>query len=110
MIDELTELLDDFQRQANRSRCFDHIVNLVVKSLLWQFDVIKAKVDDALDEAECALLELAEGLEMYGDDEGEDNVNGLVDEREQLLENKLEELRESVQPVKLVLVKVSAVS
>ncbi|GBE78938.1 hypothetical protein SCP_0201350 [Sparassis crispa] len=111
MIDELAELLEGFQGQANRSRCFDHVVNLVAKSLLRQFDLPKGKADDVLDDAERALLELAKDLNMdvpKGDDEEEDradNIEGLEDERDGLSPEEIQELEESVQPVKLVLVK-----
>jgi hypothetical protein len=51
MIDELVDLLPRFPGQANRCRCFLHIVNLIAKTLLKQFDVPKKGVDAALDEA-----------------------------------------------------------
>ncbi|KAA1479016.1 hypothetical protein DENSPDRAFT_751612, partial [Dentipellis sp. KUC8613] len=43
MVDELAELIDGFSGQVARTRCFAHVVNLVAKSLLRQFDVPKAK-------------------------------------------------------------------
>ena len=48
----------------NRTQCFLHILNLVAKSLLQQFDV-KQKVSDEeiLSPEEEALLELAEGID-----------------------------------------------
>ncbi|TFK47878.1 hypothetical protein OE88DRAFT_1608415, partial [Heliocybe sulcata] len=38
MIKELPNLLPDFPGDANRVRCFLHIVNLVAKSILKLFD------------------------------------------------------------------------
>ena len=38
MIEELEHLLNDFPGAANQMRCFAHIINLVVKSILRQFD------------------------------------------------------------------------
>ncbi|KAG1722531.1 hypothetical protein EDD22DRAFT_760423, partial [Suillus occidentalis] len=52
MVNELSDLLEDFPGETNRTRCFLHIVNLVAKTLIRQFDVPKAKVDTIMDEAE----------------------------------------------------------
>jgi hypothetical protein len=62
MIDELVDLLPNFPGSANRCRCFFHIVNLIAKSLLKQFDVPKKSADAALDNAERELINLAEEL------------------------------------------------
>jgi hypothetical protein len=64
MIVELMDLLHNFPGEANRTRCFAHIINLMAKSLQWQFDVPKKKADSALDEAEKTLLELVEGIDL----------------------------------------------
>ena len=62
MIVELMDLIHNFPGEANCTRCFAHIINLVAKSLLRQFDIPNKKADSALDEAEKILLELAKGL------------------------------------------------
>ncbi len=59
----LQHLLDDFPGAANQTRCFAHIINLVVKSILRQFDVPKTKAKEALDEASKVLLHIAEDIE-----------------------------------------------
>ncbi|KAI0359342.1 hypothetical protein OH77DRAFT_1368363, partial [Trametes cingulata] len=41
MVNILGERLDGFEGSVGRVRCFAHIINLVVKSLLRQFDVPK---------------------------------------------------------------------
>ncbi|RDX54668.1 hypothetical protein OH76DRAFT_1315606, partial [Lentinus brumalis] len=38
MIEEIARLLPFFEGQYHRVRCFSHIVNLVAKSMLRQFD------------------------------------------------------------------------
>ena len=43
MIDSLSTIMADYPGEANRSRCLAHIVNLVVKIILRQFDVSKKK-------------------------------------------------------------------
>ena len=68
MITELVDLIWNFPGDANRTRCFAHIINLIVKSLLKQFDVPKKKAGEALDEAENALCELAEGIDLGMED------------------------------------------
>jgi hypothetical protein len=117
MMDALTELLKKFPGESNRIRCFLHILNLVAKSLIRQFDIPKAGADAALDEAEAELFSLAGTLEdeeleaqaCADNDEENDNDEGWVDEVEQMLPVDREELDQSVRPIKLVLVKVSTV-
>jgi hypothetical protein len=63
MMEALGDLLPGFIT-SNRARCFTHILNLVAKSLLKQFDVeTKPEVDDGLNEEERGFLDLAEDLE-----------------------------------------------
>jgi uncharacterized protein with von Willebrand factor type A (vWA) domain len=121
MIDKLAELLENFPGPSNRTRCFLHIINLVTKTLLKQFDLPKKAAEDALDDAEKELLDLAEGLDSeplasetsaseLGDEENEpqnDNMEGWVDEMQKLSEDERVELMDEIQPIKLVLVKVS---
>ena len=91
MINELTNLLDDFPSPANQTQCFTHILNLVVKSVLHQFDLPKSKGDRILDDGAQELLSLAGNIEFEEDElarrdgkEGEenedDNVEGWIDE------------------------------
>ena len=81
MIVELSELITKFPGPANQIRCFLHILNLVVKSIIKQFDSPKTqsgKLDDA-------LLELAGDLDdeelqeqrNANDDEDDDNLGGM---------------------------------
>ena len=115
MVVELFNLLPDFPGAANQTRCFLHVLNLVVKSSLRQFDVPKMNnevLDDALDElaklagnieqeeAECREVNSDEG------DEDDDNVDGWIDERANMTDEEKEELNEAVQPIRLVLTKV----
>lgn len=112
----------------NRTRCFTHILNLVAKSLLRQFDVsLKLSGNNSnednpeieLTAEEEELLELAEGLHqeeltMAQQDEGnndedgtdEDDEEGWVDELDELSVEEREELKLHIRPVSHVLVKV----
>ncbi|GBE88184.1 putative AC9 transposase [Sparassis crispa] len=100
MIDELVKLIDSFKGQANRSHCFDHIINLVAKTLLRQFDVVPRKATATLDEAEKVLLELAKDLEVdvNEEDAGEEDANDL------------DGWQDDVHPVKLVLIKLRKIA
>jgi len=112
MIDELVDLLPNYPEAANRCRCFLHIVNLIAKTLLKQFEVLKKDVDTALDAAKQELLELAAGADMeelvtvvergLGDNEDVDDMDGWVNELNLLSDDENEELRQSIQPVRLV--------
>lgn len=124
MIKNLGELIDDFPGAANQTRCFLHILNLVVKSILQQFDLPKKKetsgndlddetdkTDETLNQAAEELLKLAgdvdiEGNLMANDEEEDDNDEGLIDEREEMTEDELKNLSASVAPVRLLLTKV----
>jgi hypothetical protein len=52
MIKELADLLKNYPGEAGHTQCFTHIINLVAKSIIRQFDIPKGKVDKALDDAE----------------------------------------------------------
>ena len=124
MVKELANLLDDFPGPANQTRCFLHILNLVVKSIIRQFDLPKSKKtsddededDPTLDAATAELLKLAADIDLEeqitvsaGDDEvTDDDDEGWIDEREDMTEDELKELAASVQPVRLLLTKVTS--
>jgi hypothetical protein len=119
MINELTDLLNKFPGAANRTRCFAHIINLVAKSIIKQFDVPKADPNEVLDDAAKELATLATDLDIEersaqesrwfeDDDENEDDsLDGWADVRSELSDRERKALDESLQPVRLVLVKVS---
>jgi hypothetical protein len=117
MVKELKDLLPNFPGPANQTRCFTHILNLVVKSILRQFDVPKMKVGEVLDEALRELANIAGNIELEeaedrqgngaeNDSEEDDNIEGWIDKRELLTEEEKIELDEAVRPVRLVLTKV----
>ena len=41
MVSELEKMLPEFPGEAARTRCFAHVVNLVAKSVIKQFDAPK---------------------------------------------------------------------
>jgi hypothetical protein len=116
MIDALADLVIAFPGAANRTRCFAHILNLVVKVILRQFDVPKSKANEELDLASRALAELAGDIEMEGkvmdesvdDDDDDDKEVGWVDPRDGMSQDDQDDLDLSVRPLRLVLVKVSS--
>jgi hypothetical protein len=122
MIDKLARRLLDFPGRSNRARCFTHILNLVVKSIMHQFDVPSTK-SAVTDKWTHELNELAgdieaEELETQAEEENSqdeldeegpcpDNDEGWVDERDDMSEEEINELEESIQPIRVLLTKVS---
>ena len=118
MIDGLQNKITTFPRDENRALCFNHVIALVAKSSICQFDIPKGQADAALDEAERELNELAEGIDiedekMRAEWEGTDNEDdnddndGWVDEVGHLLVANHADLEVNIMPMRLVLVKVS---
>ena len=115
MIEELADLLDDFPGETNRTRCFTHVINLVAKSIIKQFDVPKTQAGDVLDGAAkelaalnvCLDIEELTSREADQNDIDEDNIEGWHDTRQDLSDEEREILDKSLQPVRLVLVKAS---
>ncbi len=94
MIKELAKRLDLFPGPENQTRCFAHVLNLIVKSVIWQFDILKAQQNQALDESTQELQALAVdidheeqatrvGVEIGSDKNGDDNMDGWIDERDE---------------------------
>ncbi len=101
-----------------------HIVNLVAKSIIRQFNIPKKQDDGHLDKVEQELHNLAGDVdleneeaeelmaqcqidgEIHMEDEKDDNVEGWVDEVMLLSPSERERVEEDIQPVKLILVKV----
>jgi hypothetical protein len=87
MIDEIPNIIKTFSGDENRARCFNHIVALVAKSTVHQFDIPKGLANAALDEVERELQELAEGIDIEDKQtqdkwEGPDNEGGEGDDVE----------------------------
>lgn len=117
MIRQLELLIDKFKGQGSQTRCFAHILNLVAKSIIRQFDVPKAQANNIFDEPTTALMELAADIDVEeqemaesrddGDDGEEDeNTEEWVDERDTMTTEQLAALDKSVHPVRMMLVKV----
>jgi Ran GTPase-activating protein (RanGAP) involved in mRNA processing and transport len=126
MVSHLATLVDAFPGAANQTRCFTHILNLVAKSVLRQFEAPtrKEKGGDVLDDAAKELAAIFDELEDVeeedgakdfnaGEDTGEndehedDDNDGLVDVRGRMSKEELAGLEKSVKPFRLVLTKVS---
>ena len=130
MIKELTARLEAFPRAANQVRCFLHIVNLVAKGILCQFEPPKSKKQgqDIFEDGAAELATMSVDIEDSGevleedleadveddvdddvedDDVEDDDVEGLEETREGMSPDEVKKLEEEVKPVRLVLVKVS---
>ena len=121
MTEELRSLLPALSH-GNRAQCFARILNLVAKSLLRQFDIVKKpETDDDLIDEERESLDLVEGLDAEeltsvtaaleagaedGDVEDDEELEDWVDEVAELTLEERKNLQENICPVKTVLVKV----
>ena len=119
MIKELAKLLTEFS-VVNHTCCFLHVVNLVAKSLIRQFNIPKKAGDQELSDDDHELYEVAKNVnleatataahdnEQGDDDEGEnDNTEGWIDEQDELTAKEHQQLLASTRPFKLALAKVS---
>jgi hypothetical protein len=123
MVAHIASLVPDFPGPANQTRCFTHILNLVAKSILRQFDVKKTggdspEINDASNALAALALELDSGsVSLVGDDddegdeddEGDDNDEdgGLGDGRGGMSQEEVAELEASIVPIRLMLTKVN---
>ncbi|KAF5359917.1 hypothetical protein D9758_013966 [Tetrapyrgos nigripes] len=134
MIESLEERLTGWAGRASRTRCFAHIVNLVAKSLLKLFDTAPKKAKEAAEEAQNVwaglgdeleteeddetIAKLAEGMDLedvvtqlcQADNTEDDDIDGLVDELEEMSAEERKELEQCIKPVKIVLVKLRRIS
>lgn len=128
MVRELGAAIEGFSGPGHQIRCFAHILNLVAKTIISQFDTKSGTAggDSTRDSAAAAkqaaaLAEIVAGLDMDSveveveaevegegdDDELDDEVDAWIDERCDLSDEEKDELRENVLPLKLILAKVS---
>ena len=115
MLREMEKRLPKYSSK-NHVRCFLHIVNLIAKALVNQFDVREGPGDDQeLDDLEDASDdsdsdEEEGGTVTYSEDEDEDldddDPNDSVDARPFLSQEEQRNLTKSLRPVKLLLTKV----
>ena len=121
MIAHLSEKLDAFPGEPNRTRCFAHILNLVAKCVMKQFDAPKKKKTtrnggegEGPDEEDVEIGLLSEVESEIDGDNGEEGLDGGDDDSEEVPDGRegmnaaeVRVLEESVKPVRHVLTKVS---
>jgi hypothetical protein len=126
MIDHMATIIADFPGKANRVRCLAHIVNLVVKIILRQFDVSVTKekekpaADDNGEELDIPEDDEEELVRVLDKEEKEmDEGNGTDDDEddetlvrdvqmiEDAMEDMIKEVSKAAKPVRQVLYKVS---
>ena len=120
MVDELVERLPAFPGATNRVRCFAHVVNLIAKSLIRQFDVDADKEAAAQGADERELAELTEDFEAEEAETQKEDVAGGGGEQDdpddeynamkELSAEERAEFEAGIRPVKLVLAKVCQIS
>jgi hypothetical protein len=121
MIEHLARRLEDFPGDPNRARCFTHILNLVVKTIMHQFEVPQKwrRWDSHSDDITRDLLDLAGDIDVEEeeteaeqedgseDGRGHDNNEDWIDERGNMITEEIDELEAHVRPVTVVLTKVN---
>ncbi|KAG1777141.1 hypothetical protein EV702DRAFT_970247 [Suillus placidus] len=117
MTAKLEDLVAHFGGESARTHCFLHVVNLIAKSLIKEFDLPKKKADEVLSRAEEDMQEFTTDIEWEdqitvaenrdGDPNSDkfDNTEGWVDEMSELMDVKRKELQTNIQPIRLLLVK-----
>jgi hypothetical protein len=138
MVETLATIMSHFSGEANRARCLAHIVNLVAKIILRQFDMSKKKkkkekvpdlpVSDDADNNE-AIVDGAEDDDEFDDemnrtldkeekemDEGDDDDDEESEKlerdteiMEKVMEEEIERVAKKVKPVRQTLYKVRGV-
>jgi len=113
MIDCLRDIMKVFPGDANHSRCFNHVITLVAKRMVRQFNVNPKEANAELDEAEQALRDLAEGIEseelmMRGSQDADDEEDDDKVDEEEVFEEKMSP-EDRAELERLVLVKVGQV-
>ena len=112
MTDELAGLIVHFGGDLTQTQCLLHIINLVAKTVMKEFDV----QDDG--EGADDLTMLAEGIdagdlwvieEWEGCGDKINDVDGWIDEILLLMANERVRLEGKIHPVKVALVKVSEI-
>lgn len=123
MIDQLARHLEEFPGAPNRARCFTHILNLVVKTIMHQFEAPQnwRRWDSRSDDITRDLLDLAGDIDMeeqeteaeqedLEDGPCHDNNEDWIDERGNMITEEIDELEAHVRPVTVVLTKVNHAS
>ena len=102
MVKELEKTLVNFPGEASWTRCFCHIINLVAKSVIMQFDV----PNDANLAGQMEVEEARQQLKDKQENKDTDDDEGWVDEHAEMSAVELAVLDCDVLPARCVLTKV----
>jgi len=91
MIHQLEELIDKFKGEESQTCCFTHILNLITKSIIQQFDIPKAQADKVFDEVTTALMELAGNIDAEEQKMAESIDDSNNDKEDKYLEDWVDE-------------------
>ncbi len=118
MVDALATRISSFPGQAHRVRCFAHVVNLVAKSLLKQFEPAKKSTSDTSgDDGETFLIDFTEGIDLedaettapeddLDSNQDKDNTDGFINELTEMDAFEREAFELETKPVRTALLKV----
>ena len=117
MIAHLSEVLDDFPGTTNQTLCFAHTLSIAAKAILKQFNAPKRKNNEGLDITAQAFADLTreldieeqsaqESQEVEDDDKDDQPLDSWDNFCDGLMEEEVEDLDASIQPVRSMLSKV----
>ncbi len=116
MVEELAQRIPSFSGQTSHVRCFAHVINLVAKSLLKQFDSPKCQNGntDGNDGSDFLFPELADDIDLEDEDAqsdpelvSKDNTEGLVDVLADMDIDERKAFELEIMPIRTALAKVS---
>ena len=109
MVKHLSDLVLYFDGETSQVRCVLHVTNLVAKSLIKLFDLLKKSSmegDEIESQNSSAESNGSENVEQSAGDDEDDNTEGWVDESGSMTDNEHAELEEHIHLLRMILVKV----
>ena len=104
MVACMVQLLPTFAGKASRTQCFLHIVNLVAKTLMRQFDMQPNGGAHEADEIREQIREPEKDAELDDMDDvnqlDDQNNEGWVDEMEELTQAQQDNVIKGIQPIR----------
>ena len=113
VVNKLEDMIPEFEGEMARACCFLHVINLVAKSLISQFDAHNMDQNkiEAIEAQGIAVIMGFEGDLPEGEGKGDDgdSENSWIDELGLLTAHQRADLDASIKPMRLILLKVRCI-